>query len=190
MAIPAPATKTAIVDRVRLSIPSQARSPGSLRIMQLEPKNRNRSTLLATPARKIRVSGDIGLVAEHIIEHSFRTSWVIPLPLVSNVIQQPACARIHGSGKGRVEHGGLQGPMNSDHAPWPRMFVGNVVVDLVDREYALSLILDSLSASDPLAVAAANLDHIHHFADDESWIGRPPAIRWTDQSAGCVAYGV
>ena len=66
--------------------------------------------------------------------------------------------------------------MNSDGTPWPRMFVGNVAVDLVDRECALSLIRDSLSAPDPLAVAWANLDHIHHFADDESWICRPPAV--------------
>jgi exopolysaccharide biosynthesis WecB/TagA/CpsF family protein len=56
------------------------------------------------------------------------------------------------------------------------MLVGNVTVDLVDRESAISLILDSLSASDPLAVASANLDHIHHFADDESWVCRPPAV--------------
>ena len=66
--------------------------------------------------------------------------------------------------------------MNSDGAPWPRMLVGYVTVDLVNRESALSLILDSLSASDPLAVASANLDHIHHFADDESWVCRPPAV--------------
>jgi exopolysaccharide biosynthesis WecB/TagA/CpsF family protein len=66
--------------------------------------------------------------------------------------------------------------MNLDGTPWPRMFVGNIPVDLVDREYALSLILHSLAASDPLAVVSANLDHIHHFADDESWIHRPPAV--------------
>ena len=70
----------------------------------------------------------------------------------------------------------LCGPMNPDGAPWPRMFVGNVAVDLVNRESAISLILGSLSASDPLAVASANLDHIHHFADDESWVCRPPAV--------------
>jgi hypothetical protein len=33
--------------------------------------------------------------------------------------------------------------MNSDGTPWPRMFVSTVAVDLVDREFALSLILDS-----------------------------------------------
>jgi exopolysaccharide biosynthesis WecB/TagA/CpsF family protein len=66
--------------------------------------------------------------------------------------------------------------MNSDRTPWPRMFVGNVAIDLVDREYALLLILDALSAPDALAVASANLDHLHHFADDKSWICRPPAV--------------
>ncbi len=66
--------------------------------------------------------------------------------------------------------------MNPDGTPWPRMFVGNVAVDLVDGGCAISLILDSLSASDPLAVASANLDHLHHFADDQSWLRRPPAV--------------
>lgn len=56
------------------------------------------------------------------------------------------------------------------------MFVDHVPIDLVDRESAISLIVDSLSASDPLAVASANLDHLHHFADDESWSGRSPAV--------------
>jgi exopolysaccharide biosynthesis WecB/TagA/CpsF family protein len=66
--------------------------------------------------------------------------------------------------------------MNSTGTPWPRMFVGNVAVDLIDRQCALGLIMDSLSASDPLAVAWANVDHIRHFADDESWTCRPPAV--------------
>ena len=74
--------------------------------------------------------------------------------------------------------------MNFGGTPWPRMFVGNVAVDLVDRDYALSLILDSLSASTPPAVASANLDHIHHFADDESWIHRPPAVSVSGPATG------
>src|SRR6478736_6819720 len=74
--------------------------------------------------------------------------------------------------------------MNFDGAPWPRMFIGAVAVDLVNRESALSLILDSLSASDPLAVASANLDHVHHFADDESWVGRPPAVSVDEPARG------
>lgn len=62
--------------------------------------------------------------------------------------------------------------MNFNGAPWPRMLVGALAVDLMDRERALSLILGSLSAPDPLAVASANLDHVHHFANDPSWLGR------------------
>lgn len=54
--------------------------------------------------------------------------------------------------------------------------MGNVAVDLLQREAALTLITDSLSASEPLAVASANLDHIHHFAADPAWSGvTPPA---------------
>lgn len=77
--------------------------------------------------------------------------------------------------------------MNADVTPWPRMLVGNVAIDLADYESAFSLILDSLSASDPLAVVSANLDHVHHFADDESWVyrasaasahGRAQGLRW------------
>jgi exopolysaccharide biosynthesis WecB/TagA/CpsF family protein len=66
--------------------------------------------------------------------------------------------------------------MNPDATPWPRMFVGHVSVDLIDRESAISLIADSLSASVPLAVASANLDHIYHFADDEFWTRYRPAV--------------
>lgn len=66
--------------------------------------------------------------------------------------------------------------MNPNAAPWPRMFIRNVPVDLVAREFAITLILQSISASDPLAVASANLDHIHHFADDQSWAARSPAV--------------
>src|ERR1700756_2594210 len=55
------------------------------------------------------------------------------------------------------------------------MLVGNVAVDLIDRGHALSLIMESLSLSSPLAVVSANLHHIHYFADDDSWICCPPA---------------
>ena len=74
--------------------------------------------------------------------------------------------------------------MNSDGTPWPRMLVGNVAVDLVDRDHALSLILDSVSASHPLAVLSANLDHIHHFADEPSWINRTPAVSVNEMTGG------
>ncbi len=50
--------------------------------------------------------------------------------------------------------------------PWPRMVVGKVVVDLVDRDTALTLILGALSEPGALAVVSANLDHLHHFVDD------------------------
>jgi exopolysaccharide biosynthesis WecB/TagA/CpsF family protein len=69
--------------------------------------------------------------------------------------------------------------------PWPRIVVGNVAIDLVNRESAMSLILAPLSGAAPLAVASANLDHIHHFAHDKSWERRHPAtgdsaesLRW------------
>jgi exopolysaccharide biosynthesis WecB/TagA/CpsF family protein len=64
------------------------------------------------------------------------------------------------------------------------MLVGNVSVDLVNHESAISLIMDSLSASDPLAVTSADLDHIHHFANDESWACRPPAVSVNGPSQG------
>lgn len=65
--------------------------------------------------------------------------------------------------------------------------MGNVVVDLVDRETAFSLILDSLSAPSPLAVVSANLHHLHCFAEDGAFrqhlaapsaIGQSSGIRW------------
>ncbi len=74
--------------------------------------------------------------------------------------------------------------MNSHGAPWPYLLIGNVVVDLVERDHFLSLIIDSLSAPEPLAVASANLDHIRHFADDESWRDRPPAVSVVEPAAG------
>jgi exopolysaccharide biosynthesis WecB/TagA/CpsF family protein len=60
------------------------------------------------------------------------------------------------------------------------MFVGHVTVDLVDGESAIALIVDSLSSPDSLAVASANLDHIHHFAGDESWDHRRLAVAAVD----------
>jgi len=49
------------------------------------------------------------------------------------------------------------------------MLIGKIAVDLVDRELALSLMVDSLSTNVPLAVVSANLQHIHHFADECKW---------------------
>lgn len=66
--------------------------------------------------------------------------------------------------------------MSVNPPPWPRMFVDQVPVDLIDRKSAISLIFDVLTTAGPLAVASANLDHIHHFGRDASWAGRPPAV--------------
>ncbi|MEV6768626.1 WecB/TagA/CpsF family glycosyltransferase [Nocardia sp. NPDC051030] len=73
--------------------------------------------------------------------------------------------------------------MNECSTPWPRMLVGHVPIDLLDRDAALELIFGALSDSDPIAVASANLDHIHHFAGDASWDARTPVaptggLRW------------
>ncbi|WP_157386689.1 WecB/TagA/CpsF family glycosyltransferase [Nocardia terrae] len=74
--------------------------------------------------------------------------------------------------------------MNECSPPWPRMLVGHVPVDLLDRDAALELVFTALSDSDPIAVVSANLDHIHHFADDAAWdertaVGAPAGgLRW------------
>ncbi|MGW0017274.1 WecB/TagA/CpsF family glycosyltransferase [Rhodococcus sp. NPDC003382] len=67
-------------------------------------------------------------------------------------------------------------PPRPHPAPWPRMVVDAVPIDLIDRELAMSLIIDALTAPAPLVVASANLDHLHHFGGDESWAARPPAV--------------
>ena len=46
------------------------------------------------------------------------------------------------------QNGGL-GQRNFVSTRWPRMFVGNVAVDLVDRELTLSLVTDALSVRNP-----------------------------------------
>jgi exopolysaccharide biosynthesis WecB/TagA/CpsF family protein len=65
--------------------------------------------------------------------------------------------------------------MMLDGTPWPRMMVGNVVVDLVSRDHALSLILDAKSEANPLAVVSGNLHHINLFAENHEWRDRRPA---------------
>lgn len=74
--------------------------------------------------------------------------------------------------------------MNTIETPWPRMAVGNVRIDLVDRAAALGLIFDSFSTADPLAVVSANLDHLHHFADDTAWTSRLPAAPAAEDPRG------
>lgn len=63
--------------------------------------------------------------------------------------------------------------MTFPESAWPRMRIGNVMVDLLDRDSALALIFDAVSAAHPLAVVSANLDHLHHFADDPAWAELP-----------------
>lgn len=70
----------------------------------------------------------------------------------------------------------LRDPPRPHPAPWPRMVVDAVPIDLIDRERAMSLIIDALGAPNPLVVASANLDHLHHFGGDETWAARPPAV--------------
>ncbi|MGB3676822.1 MAG: hypothetical protein WA988_20525, partial [Candidatus Nanopelagicales bacterium] len=55
------------------------------------------------------------------------------------------------------------------------MIVGNVVVDLVTRKHALSLILSAESETSPLVVVSGNLHHIHLFAENHAWRDRLPA---------------
>ena len=74
--------------------------------------------------------------------------------------------------------------MNPEASPWPRMFVGHVGIDLVDRESTISLITDSLSASVPLAVVSANLDHIYHFVNDEVWSRYRPTVGMDGSTQG------
>lgn len=74
------------------------------------------------------------------------------------------------------------GAMTCDDAPWPRMFVGDVAVDLVGRDAALSLIMDGGSVEGPLAVVSANLQHIHLFADGQPEVRWPPTVSGPEAS--------
>lgn len=63
-----------------------------------------------------------------------------------------------------------------DAAPWPRMFVGDVAIDLVEQPKVLGLVEDALVGnSAPLAIAWANLDHLYHFQDQASGLSSPAA---------------
>jgi len=74
--------------------------------------------------------------------------------------------------------------MSYSRASWPRMYVGEVAIDLVNQEFALSLISDALCASDPLAVESANLQHISLFAADTSLASRTPAATTSGEGSG------
>jgi len=62
-----------------------------------------------------------------------------------------------------------------DYPSWPRMMVDNVVIDLLVRDAAMSLVVESLSTSTPLALLSANLHYLHEFVDHPEWIYRRSA---------------
>ncbi|TSD94465.1 WecB/TagA/CpsF family glycosyltransferase [Skermania sp. ID1734] len=66
--------------------------------------------------------------------------------------------------------------MISGGTPWPRLKVDGVTVDLMDRDRALELILDTPYSSGPLAVGSANLHHLHIFANRPT--DPAPDLRW------------
>lgn len=81
--------------------------------------------------------------------------------------------------------------MSITRVSWPRMSVGNVLIDLVDRDQAMALIRSALSDAIPLAVLSANLHHIHLFADDPTWTDRtssfdagPDELHWLTLADG------
>lgn len=67
--------------------------------------------------------------------------------------------------------------LDNRSADWPRVITGGLPVDLVDEARALEVITHYADghAAEALALASANLDHIHHFGDDGSWLSRSPA---------------
>jgi N-acetylglucosaminyldiphosphoundecaprenol N-acetyl-beta-D-mannosaminyltransferase len=77
-------------------------------------------------------------------------------------------------------------PETADAPPWPRLLIGNAIVDLIDRESALSLVMNAVSARDHLAIASANLDHIYHFS--RSGCPESTSAAQAAQSAGNVRW--
>lgn len=72
---------------------------------------------------------------------------------------------------------------------WPRVIAGGLPLDLVDQARALQVVAHYASGNttDVLALISANLDHIHHFCDDQSWLNRVPAS--LDRAASVQAAG-
>lgn len=70
---------------------------------------------------------------------------------------------------------------------WPRVITGGLPVDLVDRDRALQVISHYAEGrtAGSLALISANLDHIHHFGQDSTWLQRTPA----SLSAGLTSNG-
>lgn len=60
---------------------------------------------------------------------------------------------------------------------WPRVVTGGLPLDLVDQDQALEVITHYANgyASGALALASSNLDHIHQFKSDGTWLARSPA---------------
>lgn len=68
-------------------------------------------------------------------------------------------------------------PLGSRSVNWPRVVTGGLPLDLVDRDQALEVITHYAkgNASGALALVSSNLDHIHQFRFDRTWLARSPA---------------
>ena len=62
---------------------------------------------------------------------------------------------------------------------WPRVSLAGLPTDLLDSAGALEIIADYASGNThaQLAVISANLDHLHHFRGDTSWLSKPRASK-------------
>lgn len=74
------------------------------------------------------------------------------------------------------------------NTPWPRVIAGGIPLDLVDKSEAMDVIAHYAHGrtAEQLALVSANLDHIHHFADDRSWLERSPATLCPDPPGGAA----
>lgn len=68
-------------------------------------------------------------------------------------------------------------PLGNRSVNWPRVVTGGLPLDLVDRDQALEVITHYAkgNASGALALVSSNLDHIHQFRSDNTWLARSPA---------------
>lgn len=68
-------------------------------------------------------------------------------------------------------------PISNESVSWPRVVAGGLPLDLVDQAQALDVITHYAqgNASGALALVSSNLDHIHHFRSDGTWMERKPA---------------
>jgi len=81
------------------------------------------------------------------------------------------------------EVGGLMSTTDTHPSPgqWPRVLLAGLPTDLLDSAGALEIITNYAASELPaqLAVVSANLDHVHHFRGDISWLAKPPATQST-----------